>query len=425
MDVIKETNGMTLPVFEREFLGAKHIYFAMASLVFLVVVAVLRSYDPMTEINFGTWKLTHWFFNYESEFIKRGMVGEILRLMGVEVTRQVVLMLSDFLFAAVLLALLSVCCMWLVPGRKNTGLWLLAFVMLCSPATIQHFSFDIGRFDSIGLLLMLLSMFFIVKLSGFYKILAVTFIMSISILVHEAALLMYAPFVFVFWWYLGKDKCSVVRGIGVSLVILIGVTAIVYSAGSFTGMSFDEYYSYLNGKYEFLVSETALMVLYGTGLQDNLKLTAENGFTLKRLNQHLIFIAFVFLPLCYLLCRLYRVSKAFLTRRDNLLLLSAFSPLMLYPLAHDHFRWWSMAITNLFLAISILFFLNAGLRDQCAKLIFEDRRRVVSIIILSLIIGPLGATKSFSLKLVEKKFGLEAYPPLFVPGHPDYKPNTP
>ena len=35
-------------------------------------------------------------------------------------------------------------------------------------------------------------------------------------------------------------------------------------------------------------------------------------------------------------------------------LIASFSPLMLYPIGYDHFRWWALSLTNLFVALTLM-----------------------------------------------------------------------
>lgn len=409
-----------------ESLTPNQVKLAILLSFLLIGSAILRSYDPLMDAALGDWRATHWLFNYDIEFVKRGLIGELLRQFGVDVDRQLIVFLSGILLFILISVLFTVFFKLFFHGEPYVGLWLLFLMVVSHSATLQHFAFDMGRFDAFGLLLTLLCMLAVVKTSGYIRVFIITFFMSLSILIHEATLFMYVPLVLAFWWYYDAGKNSVfIRDILLSTAVLSVVTAIVYRTGNFSSMPLDNHLDMLREAYGRWVSKSSLQVLHATGFKDNLQLTWKNGFNYKRLSHHVLMLVFILIPLGCLLYRVGKVVRDELATRDLVLMLASFSPLTLYPVAHDHFRWWALSITNFFVVVAILIYRNDRFRSSCASSIFVERRRVYGIIALSLILGPLGVIESFSVKLAEKKLGLEAYPPLFVPGHPDYKPDAP
>ena len=101
---------------------------------------------------------THYLFNYENEFLKRGFIGEVIRLSFRNFNAQIVYNLSLFF-----LFLLSIFFFKIsyVDFNKDTNLNKLIFstAVFVSPLTLQHFIYDVGRFDIINLLITFLVFF--------------------------------------------------------------------------------------------------------------------------------------------------------------------------------------------------------------------------------------------------------------------------
>ena len=101
------------------------------------------------------------------------------------------------------------------------------------------------------------------------------------------------------------------------------------------------------------------------------------------------------LPFFYLIYKLYLSVKSQLNFRIGFILLSALSPLALYPLGYDHFRWWSLAITNFIISIFFIILQDNIIRDNVLSF-FEDREKLIAFVVfIGFISGPLGVIESF------------------------------
>jgi hypothetical protein len=80
-----------------------------------------------------------------------------------------------------------------------------------------------------------------------------------------------------------------------------------------------------------------------------------------------------------------------------LVLLASFGPLLLYPITHDHFRWWSVALTTVFLMLSVLMLGSRSLAGQVSAFFEQHRKLALLVIGFSFLIGGLGIVSSFGI----------------------------
>jgi hypothetical protein len=66
--------------------------------------------------------------------------------------------------------------------------------------------------------------------------------------------------------------------------------------------------------------------------------------------------------------------------------------LVLYPLGIDHFRWWALSLTNLFIITSFLMLSEKAFLESVFKFIEEHKRLVIGISVFGLLTGPIGIT---------------------------------
>ena len=94
----------------------------LISLVFIsgliILIAVYRSFNRVCN-----WKFTHWVFNYQDEFVKRGLPGEMLRLAGLEVTYDLVSVISTVLVFILLCVMVYIYSLPLRNRPHHLGLW--------------------------------------------------------------------------------------------------------------------------------------------------------------------------------------------------------------------------------------------------------------------------------------------------------------
>lgn len=206
---------------------------------------------------------------------------------------------------------------------------------------------------------------------------------------------MVVPMVLMYWNYIDSSKKSTLLQI-VSFCFIFFLTYLISTNGNYTSFSLKEHFKGLVSIYGDKVVESSVAVIHKSDLEYNIHMTFERGFTLDRLLHHAYLLLFM-IPLIYFSVGLYQQVKEQLTLRSCILLLSGLSPLALYPLGHDHFRWWSLAITNVMLIIIFLCLNNKKLSEVIFNYFESQERLVIFMIVLGFILGPLGYIKSFGI----------------------------
>ena len=347
----------------------------------------------------SNWKYTHFLFNYAEGFVKRGLVGEILRQTTSNISFTLVWKLSVLLLTVIYGILFAVFARPWWRERTNAGLFLFLLIAITSSATLQHAVFDLGRFDLLCLLLALgcIACSGHLSLSTLGSVLLVNSCLLLSLLIHEAAFFLYVPLVLAFWHMLDPSARGCRRQL-LSAVFLMIATWIISTRGQMTLNTLQVHTAQLQAIYGSRVESSALLVLHRQGIAENIRLTLDNGFTVARLISHLIMLLALF-PLFKLLWHFYRACRTVLISQQKLLLLSSFSPLALYPLGYDHFRWWALALTNLFIVLSLLMTWYPPVRTRIAAAIMQHKTLVWLTIASSLLFGPLAVTESFDFLL--------------------------
>lgn len=337
------------------------------------------------------WKFTHFLFNYEFEFVKRGLIGEALRMLG-WVNYDTVVMLS---YAVVLLLAVLLSVIWLRPFRQSQqrlGLGLFALVAMTSPMSIQHLVYDLGRYDVYIALLSLLAILALPFTRGWGAAILVVACLVPAILIHEAVFFIYAPLVFCYWYWCEPEHRALPEKVAAFLLVF-GLTFWVSTQGLVTKMDYSQHLQLLQSSHGERVIEPSLQVLHKGGLAENMAMTLKSAIKPLRIVHHGIMLLLL-APLFYWFWLVFKQLKPQLNLASGLLLLAAVSPLALYPIGHDHFRWWSLAACNLFVALALLM-QQAGPRDAIAELMVAKQRLVWVIVASALVLGPLAITSSF------------------------------
>ncbi len=413
------------------------------------------------------WKFTHWVFDYGDGFIKRGLIGEIFRRIGLELTYDSFLLYSMLLNAVVFVALAFVfsrpfkhasiraACEersrnpsrdregadvasvppWRTsdPSRDRegadsagcrtlgmsyhtparAGAWLFFLWAMTHPATLAHFMYDLGRFDGLLLLLALAAMGVVAHVAMLPAAVLVLGLLGIAILIHEAALLMYVPLVLVYWFYLttsretrGRIAMSAKR-LTVPLGICAGLVFLSYLAaahGSLPAHAYEEHLAELRSEYGQVIQGNSLRVLYRGSTAENIRHTLSAGFSMRRLLHH-VAMALVLAPSALLF---WRIAQPILfdkqRRAETFFLLAAFSPLGLYLLGHDHFRWWALSLTNLLIALSFLALHDRAFGHHLCKVMQDNRKLAYCVLMLNILVGPLAVVSSFPQPLFRHLF---------------------
>jgi hypothetical protein len=359
--------------------------FLLVGSLAVFTVLFLRAYKRA-----GVWNLTHWTFDYRFGFIKRGLVGELLSRCGVTEIHEIASIIALFM---ALLAAVVLFALFLRLSKKN----LLPFALLSILhfATIQHFLYDTGRFDHFALIIIFLCILSIEKLDFKLNFTIISLLLFWGVIIHEAILIISMPLIVAYWLLSSPKK----RPFLIFLSTIPAITMCYYlGAYGSSSLSFENHYSILVEQHGTWIEPRSVMVL-SRSLGENFTLVFHRLFSLEGLGRHIVLVL-ALSPTLLLIRRIlgtqtYASLKHHLRWEERLLLLSAFSPLALYPLGIDFFRWWALAITNAFISLSLILLRSEPLRDIVLDGFSKNRALYWTILGTSILVGPLAVTKPF------------------------------
>lgn len=332
----------------------------------VLAISVLLAFSVMTNWGvFTNWNYTHWLFNYDFGLIKRGLAGELAASIGV------VSYESVRVLCAVLAILLAVTLVFLftriaaVDGRK-TGGWLFALFWLTHPCTLPHYFFDMGRLDTLGLLICTWVVLINMHLKRRPALVLATLASTLLILVHEANALLFVPLIFACWLYPAWSKLAVLDWgmLALGFAWLVGLELVVGSKAAVPGFSLDSFNEYLQAGSSHIDIEAIEPLFRSPGA--NFAYSA--GYW--DYGSFILDIVFFVLGLAPSLVLIYHMARAVYAgleiRIPDLMLLGAVvSPLLVGVLGADHYRWLSVSVTNLGLALVVVALNNATSARLC------------------------------------------------------------
>ena len=314
-----------------------------------IVVAWTRSYTQL-----HSWTYTHWRFDYSFNVYKRGLVGEILSLTDWDSGVSEILFLANanialiFLFAAVMLSRPK------IETHQLQG-WI-AFttsVLICA-STVQHLTLSLGRLNNVAFILALFAILAISKLGWVTSLIIATIISLLCIGIHEASLLLAIPLLLAAILY--KYRFSRPFFILSACVAGASLLALAFITLKVPAIEKEAYLAYLKGMYKY-IHRAAVWTRF-TPLDENIKASAEFFWSMNTIIQHTIYWATT-APIYILL-----ISGILKTEKNNpladkwsttLILILCHSPLLLYPLGIDHYRWLSACMINLSVILIIAY----------------------------------------------------------------------
>lgn len=367
--------------------------------VVLVLLVFIRAHLELflfDEIYLNNFKYTHYLFDYREEFIKRGLIGEMFRLVSAYPSRDSVAVVS---YTALFILAFAFVHHFSAPQRKlpyrSEGALLFLLLAFLSPTTLQHFVYDIGRYDIFSIVLLSFSLWFVPKASDVSRFFVVTALMSAAVLIHEASFVICVPLVVAYWFTHSSNKVGIALQFS-SFLTLTALTFAVSTYGLSTVYDLEHHVQILSKHYGENVASNSVRVLHNGSVSGNMLLTLSHAFDISRLKHHLAMFAF----LTPLFIVIYKLVKGLVESggvKVVVLFFAAISPLALYPLGHDHFRWWSLALTNIFLALACLGGDRVAFARQCAMILERNRGITMFAIVLGIITGPLQVTSSFDI----------------------------
>lgn len=312
----------------------------------LLLLAVLRGIRYP-----NTWSYTHYLFNYDLGFVKRGLVGEVMSHLG----SPYFLTYEFFVIFSLLLLTTNMVLLGLLihdmATRRNPVL-IGGALLFASSLAVVFLAHTLGYLEHIGLLVTLIAL----RIRDFPKkliFLSLTF--PIALLVHEGVLILLFPINFMALLSPGPGElwAKKIAGLGAFSLIMV---ALVFTISEYTleEAEAEQMYVQLQADRDFPLRRDAFNVLHRDA-QENFQRTLQRWSPerLLELRQSVLVTAPTILLLVYLLVLTMKHAAVPLYLRV-LAVLAALSPLMMYGWGWDMHRWNTFAISTSFLMLYVV-----------------------------------------------------------------------
>ena len=346
----------------------------------------------------GDFQLSHFHFNYSDEFLRRGFIGEILRLTGFPLSNKSVSLLYS-LGVVLFLGLLVVITARTFQDRpRSIGVLFVLFLVACPGLTLHLAYSSYGYLDVFQLLMALLGLAVIAR-AGFLPAMAAAIVLSLlSMLTHEAGLIVTAPVLIAALSLKHPDIFGFSRAAAL-FVVFIGVAILIWRFGGADTVSFEDHSAGLAqtmGLAEPNDDSIAAVRVLHRSLADNVGLVLPRSASWY-IWQQVKFLIFAAPYLLFFYLTIRAIGKRLSGLGDFILPAAIFAPVFLYPIGHDYFRWWSFAMANYFLLMLFLARIDTGHRDVLADMVDRHKLLLITGILIGATMGGIGGLVSFSV----------------------------
>ena len=175
------------------------------------------------------WAMTHYWFHYGLEFVKRGLVGSLFHVLRISITTKSVFLFSVFC-GEIVAALAAIYIVRLIEGAEIRKQFLILFAI--SPATLMHLGYDLGRYDQCNILLSLITLLIIHSYpKSLVKSALLALLLFTQVLIHEAAFLITIPALLFISYDDFRDEKDRELIMGLQLVAVMGAVVFVLLFG--------------------------------------------------------------------------------------------------------------------------------------------------------------------------------------------------
>jgi hypothetical protein len=362
-----------------------------------LAISLLLTFSVVTNWGvFTNWNYTHWLFNYDFGLIKRGLAGELAGSIGAisyESVRALCAVLAILLAATLVFLFTRVAAV----NRGMTGGWLFALFWLTHPCTLPHYLFDMGRLDTLSLLVCAWAVIIDMQLKRRPALVVATLASTLLILVHEANALLFVPLIFACWLYRGWNE--LVLGDWVMFALgfawLVGLELVVGSKAAVPGFSLDSYNKYLEAGSPHIDIEAIEPLFRSPGA--NFTYSA-SYWDHGRFVLDVVFFVLGLAPSFLLIFQMAKAVHAGLAVRipDLLLLGAVVSPLLVGALGADHYRWLAVSVTNAGLALVVIA-VQQETSARLAHVTFTHKGLLFTCLALHFALGGVAHDSSFDI----------------------------
>lgn len=381
------------------------------------------------------WVYSHFLFNYDFGFIRRGLIGEVFSTLNHPYFRSyefcVIFWLVIF---AISMALLAYLLRSLI--RSGNPLLIACAIVFAASIAVVYSANTYGYPDRFGLLVVLLSLL----ITPFYKkLLFLALTTPVALLVHEAFLLLFFPFLLMTLLFAATQQQQTKLPFALLAAYAVGtliITSVISQAGKFNSDTVALIYQTYSNEAGYRLHPDP----FGGTLQMNMRdhLT-RRGITLtdpKHSLRAVVFSTLSIVPVVYLLLKTAQLL-AYKMRRlyRSLSVLACLSPLLLHVIAHDSHRWNALVVMLSFLMVVATYqYYYATLKQKQLPTL---NHKMVAVAVLSMFLSgvaiPLiGATDSvgalvrgfvllehwdYLLQLLSGAAQFPTAPPYYIPPH--------
>jgi hypothetical protein len=359
----------------------------------ITTIALVAALWREASLGMHSWMYSYYFLSYEFEFVRRGLVGEVLRWAGVPISNAATSLMFSVAMLATWLGFLATYARIFSDQVGVDAVLFFGFIATC-PALAQHFAIlDFGRFDIFLVFSLLLSAVAAARLGHRAALFWIVILQILSCLIHEGALVLTCPMALAFWVARFHGKHGLLPACA-GFAVVFGAAVLIWNLGSIEADGVEDLFRIYSersgdGKPIFAgaigVVAGGLDETFGTLYFDDL---------FENLREHAYFLA-AHVPFFYVMFRMLVVVPVMKTSAKYVAVFALVSPLLLYPLGHDFFRWWSFAMTG---AVGFLVFnayLCADTRTRMMQVAQRHRAIIVLGIALGIALGGSGDKESF------------------------------
>lgn len=345
---------------------------------------------------FDEWVYTQWVLNYDFGLVRRGLVGGLFKVFGYVPS-------PEFYMVAAFLMALCVCIalFWLLSRsalgycQQSTAAFLLSLFFVCHPLIVPHFAHAIGFLDSINYLIAIIGISAILKTPAKIGALSVLLAGGLIIPIHEAGFVLFVPLLVGIWFYTNRPKVVSVDSFLILIVSALLLIEVILIGTSNPGsrISMKDYYEYLLSATQ-PINLDAVGILF-KNLEGNVSETAGVLLSVRYLILHLNMLLGL-LPTFFIGTK---ILKALLSHikpisYESFLLVCSASPLALYLIAWDYTRWWSIALSNVAISLTLMM-RDPVLADAITKVVYRYKWLIIFAIGFGLALGPLTSHLSY------------------------------
>ncbi len=293
------------------------------------------------------WSFSHYLFNYDYGFVKRGFIGEIISSIGIPFL-QTYEFFCVFSFAILFanLALLFLIIKDLINDKNLIAIGI--SLIFASSLAIVFLSHSVGYFDEIGLLLTLI----IIRVKKYnLKLIFASISLFLMVLIHEAQIVIFFPVIFMSLLLNLESSRNKIQLVGLFAISVLTMGILLYVNSAVLSQEFS---NAMNLKMQNMtpqdIRDDAFWVLHRNA-EDNLKLMSEHWHRSRRVMLFLSMMSVTSIFWGFFNYQTYQRIKIAKKNRLIILLsiLAGLSPLVLNIFGWDWNRWTTLTITTSFL----------------------------------------------------------------------------